>query len=237
MADGMDVNNPKTPRPTFIRRVSTPVAIFICPTRRPVLAYPFIVSAGLNEFVNLSSQPTVIGRSDYAANSGESSSLPYYVIAESPSSLAAGDAQSNAAWAGYPGNNVRGVVGLHAKIKLADIADGTSNTYMVGEKNLNPDAYTTGGSLGDNQGWDSGWTADNIRICGLIGSALTADFQPLQDTPGFDPSINFGSAHPSGFGMAFCDGSVTSVNYNIDLEINRRLGDRADGLPIDAKKL
>ena len=37
--------------------------------------------------------------------------------------------------------------------------------------------------------------------------------------------------------MSFCDGSVRSVSYTIDPEIHRRLGNRKDGLPIDASKL
>ncbi len=227
-------------RPAFFQRVQTPVATYICPTRRTVMAYPFIVSAGLNEFVNVFPQPAVVGRSDYAANAGECSSLPYYVIPESPPSLTAGDHLSLSDWAGYPGNNVNGVIGLHVMVTLAAILDGTSNTYMVGEKNLNPDVYATGASLGDNQGWDVGWTSDNVRIVGLITSPASSpppDCQPAQDTPGYDPCIDFGSAHPNGFGMAFCDGSVACLSYAIDLETNRRLGNRKDDLPIDFKKI
>jgi prepilin-type N-terminal cleavage/methylation domain-containing protein len=227
-------------RRAFFRRVQIPVATFICPSRRPAIAYPYITSAGLNVFVNVSPQPVVVGRSDYAANAGECPYLPYVVNACQPGSLAAGDNLSPTApggWSDYPGNKVNGVVGLHVMVKLGDITDGTSNTYMVGEKNLDPDYYSSGTSLGDNQAWDVGWTADNVRIVGIIGSTPPPDCQPLQDTPGSDPSINFGSAHPAGFGMAFCDGSVAFISYSIDAESHRRLGARDDGQPVDAKKI
>jgi prepilin-type N-terminal cleavage/methylation domain-containing protein/prepilin-type processing-associated H-X9-DG protein len=236
--NGMDPSDPATTRPGFGVRVSTPVAAFICPSRRPVLAYThdFTGWGGINKFVNVTPQPPLVGRSDYAGSAGESRDLPYYVIPLSPTSLAHGDSLSTADWSGYPGNQVAGVFGLHTRLRTADITDGVSNTYLAGEKNLNPDHYFDGQSLGDNQAWDAGWTADNIRIVGIIGILPPPlECQPAQDTPGWDPSLNFGSVHANGFGMAFCDGSVTFLRYTIDLETHRRLGDRSDGLPIDGK--
>ena len=60
---------------------------------------------------------------------------------------------------------------------------------------------------------------------------------PKQDTPGVDDWDAFGSAHASGFGMAFCDGSVQRLNYTIDAETFRRLGNREDGLTADPQKI
>ncbi len=60
---------------------------------------------------------------------------------------------------------------------------------------------------------------------------------PLPDTPGYQNTHPFGSAHVMGFNMAFCDGSVRVINYSIDTTAHRYLGSRNDGVPIDGKKL
>ena len=47
----------------------------------------------------------------------------------------------------------------------------------------------------------------------------------------------FGTAHFIGLNMAFCDGSVRTINYTIDPTVHRCLGSRNDGMVINAKKL
>ena len=123
-----------------------------------------------------------------------------------------------------PNKYYTGVNYFRSKITVADISDGVSNTYMVGEKFLNPDLYSTGQGNADNHSQFQGFDRDVNRWAG-------PDSPPLQDVPGADLEFNFGSAHGVGFYMALCDGSTQFINYSIDLEIYRRMANRMDGQP------
>jgi prepilin-type processing-associated H-X9-DG protein len=46
-------------------------------------------------------------------------------------------------------------------------------------------------------------------------------------------SVRFGSAHDRSFNMAFCDGSVHGIAYDIDPRLHAMLSDRADGHTVD----
>ena len=62
------------------------------------------------------------------------------------------------------------------------------------------------------------------------------DCVPMQDTQGLDHYFAFGSAHPGGFVMSFCDGSVRVIDYEIEPNVHALLGDRNDGVAIDKSK-
>ena len=49
--------------------------------------------------------------------------------------------------------------------------------------------------------------------------------------------FTFGSAHPAGANISFCDGSVRIISYTIDPAVHWYLGNRMDGQVIDAKDL
>jgi prepilin-type N-terminal cleavage/methylation domain-containing protein/prepilin-type processing-associated H-X9-DG protein len=102
------------------------------------------------------------------------------------------------------------------------IPDGTSNTLLMGEKNLDP-AQLGKAQTDDDQGFTAGWDWDEVRWG--IG-------QPLQDKPGVHYSQYFGSAHPHGFNALFCDGSVRTVRYNVSLAVLKALSSRNDGQAI-----
>ena len=211
----------------------------ICPTRRPAVAFAYSMS-GIYSFINLSPQPTMVGRTDYAASGGDTSYSAW--CERKPASLADGDAMIDGDWKLLQGYYTTGIVYRHSLVKMADIKDGATNTYLAGEKYINADHYLDGLSVCDNVAWDIGWTNDVVRWSGKCDSSNPGDpgyglatFLPLQDTPGSEMYMVFGSAHPFGFNMAFCDGSVHAIDYAIDLDTHHRLGNIADGLTIDGQ--
>ncbi len=52
---------------------------------------------------------------------------------------------------------------------------------------------------------------------------------PLPDTPGLSAWYQFGSAHPGGINMSFCDGSVRMISYGLDEKAHILLSERDDG--------
>jgi prepilin-type N-terminal cleavage/methylation domain-containing protein len=224
-----DVNSPKAQ--ATVQLVTMPLALFYCPSRRRVQLYGNLQPQYNCGFTS------VVSRIDYAGNGGDSDLID--PVARGP-----GDAQPNtyslgdnpAYWARWPLNT--GVFPQHTALRMAAITDGASNTYLVGEKYLDPDNYSTGRDDGDDQNAFTGLNWDNIRSAATPGPGGTYKYQlPQQDTPSSVSHWNFGSAHPGVFSMMFCDGSVHSVNYSIDPETHRRLANRADGQVIDGSKL
>lgn len=106
------------------------------------------------------------------------------------------------------------------KVTLANIPDGTSNTLLVSEKQLNPANYAAG-DWHDDCGWIDGWDPDTMRYTG---------FQPAPDRSyGPNGGYVFGSTHPSGIQALMGDGSVRTIPYSINLTVFNYLGNRMDG--------
>lgn len=117
-----------------------------------------------------------------------------------------------------------GVTFQRSELGLNRIKDGLSNTFFVGEKAMNTDAYQSGKDGGDSEAMYAGFTDNNFR---------TAYWPPEQDAPGLNHSCAFGSPHAAGLNFVLCDGSVQFIPYNIDIVMFQRLADRNDGLPVE----
>jgi prepilin-type N-terminal cleavage/methylation domain-containing protein/prepilin-type processing-associated H-X9-DG protein len=112
--------------------------------------------------------------------------------------------------------------------KISKIIDGASKTLMIGEKYVYPTLYTTGSSS-DDAGWTDGWDPDVVRCTGIAPMRDgTTDAMMKEYTSGKWPwyEWHFGSAHNGGFNAVFADGSVHTINYNIDLGVFNALGTR-----------
>lgn len=119
--------------------------------------------------------------------------------------------------------NFNGISSERSEIQAAHIRDGTSNTYLAGEKYLSMDRYLTGDDGADNNSAYQGNDWDTNR---WASSAWT----PRQDRESYDvTSSRFGSAHSGSLNMVFCDGSVHSISYSIDPSVHGYLGSRHDG--------
>jgi len=221
-----------------IRLVQQPITICNCPSRRPPVLYPCVPGPwGPNVKYNMAyEQVSLVARGDYAMNCG---SQPYSEVTNGPAPEVAPNGidyepASNFVWprvddpTNYQYHN--GISYLRSMVRVADVSDGLSCTYLAGERYLNPDDYNTGLDGSDNSNMMTGYENDQYRC---------TYSPPRQDTPGVkhdDKNAFFGSAHNDGLNMAFCDGSVRWINYTIDPAIHKALGSRNGGEVIDAKK-
>lgn len=193
--------------------VQSPITIINCPSRRQPVPYP-------TSWFNLAYTPvnsataSSAGRSDYGGNGGDAG----LAHSAGPGSLEAGLTQAENADPPFTG-----VVYEYSEVKLGQITDGTSKTYLAGEKYIDSLHYDTGGDPADNETWCTGWNNDNYRV---------ANEPPTQDTPGVTLSTRYGSAHSAGFHAVYCDGHVEQIEYGIALTIHQRKANRNDGLPI-----
>lgn len=238
--------------------VGAPVSAFNCPSRRDAIAYPFIhTMGGLNALgFNLRGCKTndcVVARSDYQANMGNINAHTRF-IKGGPNSVdqaatyqdCPGTQPRNGCWIKglFKGKVWNGVSYQQSEVGLSKIKDGTSKTVMVGEKNLDPDAYFSGKVWADDQNLFTGFDIDTVGAFGdqpretssgvpTTLAARGAGKLPLQDTRGEDTYFEFGSVHPGGYNAVFVDGSVHNITYDIDAAVHAGLGGRDDGVVVD----
>ena len=214
--------------------VTTPLDVFHCPSRRALQLYPLTRNTylGFNMLSCTEANDCQVFRGDYAGNAGN------------VNPMGRGGPENSFAATNYTEwlEDIRpqnGVTFQRSVVRIAQITDGTSKTALVGEKYMNPDRYEDGSDPADDQNIFVGHDQDNLRYTGYRDNVtdVARVFQPRPDTAGYDPpnvpyfgdpETIFGSAHPSGFHMAFCDGSVRAINYDVEEEVFYKYGGRDD---------
>jgi prepilin-type processing-associated H-X9-DG protein len=167
---------------------------------------------------NATWQP-LVAKTHYVVNEGD-----YITNTQAgPTSLQQGDSSS------YPWVDTTlasGICFQRSQVTPAMVTDGLSCTYMLGEKYVSVEGYLNYSDPGYDQSAYSGVDLDLNR---WVLDPPLADAEAVNER-------RFGSAHAAGCHMAFCDGSVRLVSYQIDAEVHRRLGNRQDGQPVDGSQ-
>jgi prepilin-type N-terminal cleavage/methylation domain-containing protein len=203
--NAMNASNPTNPVPAA--SYSTTVSIYYIPGRRQPI--PMAVPA---------TDPVYPGWSYNGAGLNPWSHTDY----------AANDQVVRPNWTEPPTSTYGNVMGAQG------ITDGLSNTILVGEKALDPDAVEAGS-----------WYWDEPIILGGTGGAARCGGRLYMDRRGlrelvsgpYDPyndggscgGGNWGSPDPSGVQFLKADGSVPMLKYSVDFQVMRRLIKPTDG--------
>jgi prepilin-type N-terminal cleavage/methylation domain-containing protein/prepilin-type processing-associated H-X9-DG protein len=200
----------------------TPVAMFNCPTRRTGGPWPYTWAGSYSYFsgedsgtkrtlsTSAETGDQVLARCDYAVCVGDENRD------EDFGSIGGGDGV-DLHHPPAPPTDATGIIFQASKTRVSDITRGTSHTFLLGERYLNPDNYFTGKDAADNEGQYSGEDNDNSRNTYAI---------PMQDKHGVADGERFGSAHAGGLNMLMADGSVHFITYDVSLTAWTPAGNR-----------
>jgi prepilin-type N-terminal cleavage/methylation domain-containing protein/prepilin-type processing-associated H-X9-DG protein len=182
----------------------SPVAGYFCPSRRGP-------SADRN-FDNNNGPPPVLGVAaggDYAANAGS------WFMYESAD--------------GVPDGTKAGPIFTRSKVKAAQVTDGLSKTFVVGERHIPP----ANPSLGN---MDQRWQGDTAFFPSDTPDVLFRDvYRGLASAPDDRSTRKFGSRHGDLCQFVFLDAHVEPITSDTDREVLLRYALIGDGMnPTDA---
>lgn len=225
----------------FLQTATTAIPTFYCPSRRQAKpsvpkkyfgAYQAQLDRTKLKDSTGNSRP--VAKTDYAACAGDPEQIDDDTNDDMPGNLKdhPNEPDENVSLEthrtyNWQNSHMRGIVFQHSAVKPGHVVDGTSNTYLVGEKYLSILAYDgcyitgTAQDKGDNECVYNGYNRDTIRSTHPLNP-------PKQDAAAVE-QYSFGSAHPGGFHMGFGDGSVRYLPFDIDAQVHQYLGVRDDG--------
>jgi prepilin-type N-terminal cleavage/methylation domain-containing protein len=206
------------------QREAAVINVLFCPSRRAPGLYPRDPSINFDSSNADVSKIGATARCDYAANVGGVKGA-IVQLGPAPNSVPIAAAYK---WP-FNLNEVQGIIYLGSEIKMRQIPDGTSKTYLIGEKYLKADSYVDGSDYTDFESAYTGNNDDSLRSYLLL---------PLQDQPfAFKNYRGWGSSHPGIWLAAMCDASVQSFSLEIEEEVHCQNGSRAGGTCADAPTL
>jgi hypothetical protein len=219
-----DETQPYSWHPESTTRVGIPT--YFCPSRRKATA-----AFSVNEPDSGKSG----GLSDYAACAGNGNNDGIGINGV-PNAEANG-VMIGGRWEANP--ELTRLLKWQSIVRIATITDGTSNTFLLGEKhvrwmNAAGTARFVWGTADDRTVYSMANNNNQRRFAGLGGDAVVYSLASFVESSSVQAVDNrkFGSRHPGICQFALCDGSVRAIPVNIDLRILTRLASRDDGEPI-----
>ena len=119
-----------------------------------------------------------------------------------------------------PETTYTGICYLRSQVKTANVTDGLSNTYLIGEKNINADNYFTGLDDGDDQSMYTGFNDDNHRST-YYDAVAGQSWTPMQDVAGIEFPSSFGRRMPD---RSTCRCAMDPFAQSATALIRRRTG-------------
>jgi prepilin-type N-terminal cleavage/methylation domain-containing protein/prepilin-type processing-associated H-X9-DG protein len=219
------------------KRVELPFEGMTCPSRRTANVYAF---HGQSTYRYCTFPLEYVSKTDYAANGG---SIRSTEISEGPPEVGENLQAVTAPTRRPDGNELitaqgdsestwNGIVFYRSQINMRQITDGTSKTYMVGEKWMFVGNYENGLDAGDSEPAFTGNNDDTIRMTNLAYPLSPDTTEKVYDRVDPNQIVGhrmFGGPHNGGFNMAMCDGSVDFVSLDIDPAVHDYRGSRNDG--------
>lgn len=214
----------------ILKANATTLPIFNCPSRRLPRPYPMVATGYGSDVFGFSpllpeecwdgdGEKCQVARSDYAACAGNRDP----VSEAGPNSLDEADE-----WLNDPGRDTsksqNGVSYHLSAVRSAQVTDGLTNTYCVGEKYVPVAHYKTGKWQNDDLSIFSGFDGDMNRYT----AEADGEVRRITSDVELPTSQHFGAAHLSVFLMTFCDGTVQPISYDVDPQIHRLSGGRND---------
>jgi len=216
-----DETQPYSWHPETTTRVGIPT--YFCPSRRKATA-----AFSQNEADGGKSG----GLSDYAACAGNGNN-------DGIGANGVPNAEANGVMIGgkWEANDaITRLVKWQSIVRIATITDGTSNTFLLGEKhvrwmNAAGTARFVWGTADDRTVYSMNNNNNQRRFAGLGGDGVAYSLATFVDSASVQAVDNrkFGSRHPGICQFALCDGSVKAIQTNINLQILSRLANREDG--------
>jgi prepilin-type N-terminal cleavage/methylation domain-containing protein/prepilin-type processing-associated H-X9-DG protein len=196
-----------TPEATRLKAVAT----YFCPTRRP----PGTICTNESPDSGSPGGQFKGATGDYAGNGGWNSSPE---DGGNPQGFNGPLCRGVLIMANHTNDGSYNPIKWSARLKWKSILDGTSSTFLAGERHVEAKGY---GNF--NKGDGSIYNTDNsgLNIHRVAGWDKIHSAKPLARSVNEPFSYQFGSYHPGMCQFVFCDGSVRAIDVGID---NTNLG-------------